>query len=416
MAFWRLFGGCTTSYGDLCWPAGLEATRLTDTAREADLVLPAKSLFEQTDVIGAYWHPYLQVRQKVVDPPPEVKPETEIYWHLARRMGLPTGTLVGDGDAAVERYLEDRLRPFPGLSLERLREGPVQAPGAQEVAFADLVFPTPSGRVELWSDEAARRWGVDPLPGHRPPREAAVPDETGPLLQLLTPNNKNGIPLVAFTTTLSLLVALVAGGPRPLPRPWIMPGAGALCLALGACHLGRPGRAWRTLCNLRRSWLSREAALALAFLVLACLPQAPALRWAAAAAGFAAQVAVDRVYQVAVRTSRLDFHSAHALFNGLYLTGLLAGYWPLALAAGALKAWLYLGRKAHFRSQGRPERVWLSLLRVGLGFVLPALAFGSGAAALGAVLGDLADRWEYYGELTFPSPGRQMARDLITFG
>jgi anaerobic selenocysteine-containing dehydrogenase len=29
MTFWRLFGGCTTTYGDLCWPAGLEATRLT---------------------------------------------------------------------------------------------------------------------------------------------------------------------------------------------------------------------------------------------------------------------------------------------------------------------------------------------------------------------------------------------------
>ncbi|MBM3790416.1 MAG: hypothetical protein FJW35_08710, partial [Acidobacteria bacterium] len=29
MAFWRLLGGCTTTYGDLCWPAGLEATRLT---------------------------------------------------------------------------------------------------------------------------------------------------------------------------------------------------------------------------------------------------------------------------------------------------------------------------------------------------------------------------------------------------
>ena len=29
MAFWRQFGGCTTTYGDLCWPAGLEATRLT---------------------------------------------------------------------------------------------------------------------------------------------------------------------------------------------------------------------------------------------------------------------------------------------------------------------------------------------------------------------------------------------------
>ena len=29
MSFWKLFGGCTTTYGDLCWPAGLEATRLT---------------------------------------------------------------------------------------------------------------------------------------------------------------------------------------------------------------------------------------------------------------------------------------------------------------------------------------------------------------------------------------------------
>ncbi|HKJ02732.1 MAG TPA: molybdopterin-dependent oxidoreductase, partial [Longimicrobiales bacterium] len=28
-AFWRLYGGYTTTYGDLCWPAGLEASRLT---------------------------------------------------------------------------------------------------------------------------------------------------------------------------------------------------------------------------------------------------------------------------------------------------------------------------------------------------------------------------------------------------
>ncbi len=28
-SFWRLYGGYTTTYGDLCWPAGLEATRLT---------------------------------------------------------------------------------------------------------------------------------------------------------------------------------------------------------------------------------------------------------------------------------------------------------------------------------------------------------------------------------------------------
>jgi len=29
LAFWEMLGGCTLTYGDLCWPAGLEATRLT---------------------------------------------------------------------------------------------------------------------------------------------------------------------------------------------------------------------------------------------------------------------------------------------------------------------------------------------------------------------------------------------------
>ncbi|MFZ1614030.1 MAG: molybdopterin-dependent oxidoreductase, partial [Holophaga sp.] len=46
--------------------------RLTDTAREADVILPSKSLFEQSDVIGAYWHAYLQLRQKLIEPPGEV--------------------------------------------------------------------------------------------------------------------------------------------------------------------------------------------------------------------------------------------------------------------------------------------------------------------------------------------------------
>jgi len=167
--------------------------RLTDTAREADLVLPSKSLFEQTDVIGAYWHPYLQIRQKLVEPPGEVKPETELYWRLAQRLGVPTDGLPGLGDAATEAWLEARLSRFPGLTLDRLREGPVLAPGAQEVAFADLAFPTPSGRIELHSEEALRRWGVELLPAFRELREG--PGRAGhPYpLQLLTPNQKNSI-------------------------------------------------------------------------------------------------------------------------------------------------------------------------------------------------------------------------------
>jgi anaerobic selenocysteine-containing dehydrogenase len=169
---------------------------LTDTAREADVVLPAKSLFEQTDVIGAYWHPYLQLRQKALEPPGEVKPETEVYRLLAARLGLPQDAVDAaiPGENEVEAWLEARLAPL-GLDLAHLREGPVLAPGCEEVAFAERAFPTPSGKIELDSEEAARRWGVERLPDWSEPAEALGTGGTGERfpLHLLTPNTKNRI-------------------------------------------------------------------------------------------------------------------------------------------------------------------------------------------------------------------------------
>jgi anaerobic selenocysteine-containing dehydrogenase len=167
---------------------------LTDSAREADVVLPAKTMFEQSDVINAYWHHSVQIKQKVIEPPGEVRPESEVYWHLAERLGLPRDemerALVPPGDEAVEAYLARRLAAYPSLTLERLREGPVAAPGSEEVAFADRTFPTPSGRIELASREAAERWGVDELPRYVPPLES--PSARFPL-RLLTPNTKDRI-------------------------------------------------------------------------------------------------------------------------------------------------------------------------------------------------------------------------------
>ncbi len=171
---------------------------LTDTAREADVVLPAKSMFEQTDVIGAYWHDYLQLKQKAIEPPGEVKPESEVYRLLAERLGFSRDAiereLPGPSDAAVEAFLEARLRAVdPSLSLDRLREGPVRAPGAADVAFADFRFPTPSGKIDLLSEEAARRWGVDALPTWTEPVEWSRDGAGRYPLHLLTPNTKNRI-------------------------------------------------------------------------------------------------------------------------------------------------------------------------------------------------------------------------------
>jgi anaerobic selenocysteine-containing dehydrogenase len=159
---------------------------MTDTAREADLVLPAKTMFEQSDVIGAYWHPYIQLKQKMIDPPGEVKPESEVYYLLAQRLGISDtelrGKIPAPSDEAVDAFLEERLRPFDELSLARLKKGPVVAPGNQEVAFSDFVFPTPSGKIELVSEEATRRWGVDRVAAYvesrRTPRIASTHSST----------------------------------------------------------------------------------------------------------------------------------------------------------------------------------------------------------------------------------------------
>jgi len=172
----------------------------TDTALEADIILPSKTLFEQTDIIGAYWHPYIQLKQKIIDSPGEVKPETEIYRLLAQRMNFNetdiAEKLPGPGDEAIENYLKKRLERFPWLSWERLSEGPVMAPWAQEVAFCDYIFKTPSGKIELYSSEAAQRWGVNPLPVYTEPGEAGEHQHGKPgkyPLYFMTPNTKNRV-------------------------------------------------------------------------------------------------------------------------------------------------------------------------------------------------------------------------------
>ena len=168
---------------------------LTDTAREADIVLPAKNFFEQTDVIGAYWHPYLQLRRKALEPPEEVKPETGIYRALGRRIGMDEASLAealpGPSDAAIEAWLEGKLAPL-GISLADFDDGPVLSPEFAEVAFGDRVFGTPSGRIELSSEEAVRRWGVDAVPSFHEAEERPDPQGRFPL-HLLTPNTKNRI-------------------------------------------------------------------------------------------------------------------------------------------------------------------------------------------------------------------------------
>jgi len=169
---------------------------MTDTALEADVILPAKNMFEQSDIIGSYWNPYIQLKPKVVEPAGEVKPETEIYYWLAKKMGFPENEIIKylpkPGNEAIEEFLKEKIKAFPELDYEKLKQGPMLANSHEEIAFSDLKFNTPSGKIELFSEEAEKKWNVNPLPTYVPPAINKEYSTKFPLY-FLSPNTKNRI-------------------------------------------------------------------------------------------------------------------------------------------------------------------------------------------------------------------------------
>lgn len=169
---------------------------MTDTAMEADVVLPAKNMFEQSDIIGSYWNPYVQLKPKVVEPAGEVKPETEIYYWLAKKMGFAEDEILKylpkPNNEAIEEFLKENIKRFPELDYEKLKAGPMLAKSHEEIAFADMIFDTPSGKIELYSEKANQNWGVNPLPAYVETIENEHNQAKYPL-HFLSPNTKNRI-------------------------------------------------------------------------------------------------------------------------------------------------------------------------------------------------------------------------------
>jgi anaerobic selenocysteine-containing dehydrogenase len=148
----------------------------TDTVDYADIVLPSTMQTEHLDVHDGYGHLYLAWNEPVEPPAGECLPHTEIFRRIAGAMGL-TESCLYDSDVDLARQLLDVDDPtLSGVTVERLRrEGWVRLGYPQPlVPFADG-FPTPSGKLEFYS-EAAARDGLEPLVGYTPPAEVTAVD------------------------------------------------------------------------------------------------------------------------------------------------------------------------------------------------------------------------------------------------
>ena len=143
---------------------------MTDTARYADVLFPATTHFEHTDLYSSFWHLYLNMAQPVVERLGESKPNIEFFALLARAMGFDDPCFDDSAEDIITQAIDNPANPFlNGMTLDRLKQGgPVRlAVERPHPAYADGVFPTPSGKIELESRRMASA-GLDGLPAHSP--------------------------------------------------------------------------------------------------------------------------------------------------------------------------------------------------------------------------------------------------------
>jgi anaerobic selenocysteine-containing dehydrogenase len=149
---------------------------VTDTARFADIVLPATMATEHQDLLISYGHLYVAWNEPAVSPPGECLPTTEIFRRLARTMKLNEPALYDSDETLARQVLESGHPSLTGISLDVLK-----ARGWMRLHYPNpfvpfaTTFPTASGRLEFVSDRMAAA-GLDAVAGYTPAHEASQRD------------------------------------------------------------------------------------------------------------------------------------------------------------------------------------------------------------------------------------------------
>ena len=150
---------------------------LTETAKYADIVLPATTYLETDDFFRSYGTYYMQYGRRAVEPRGEAWSNHRLTQELAKRMGLM--------DEVFQLSPPDLMRTmFHGASGAAARIDPGTMLDGTPVSIGGKggqTFATPSGKLEFYSDTLAQQ-GLPPMPDWRPDPE----QPPGEKLRLLT--------------------------------------------------------------------------------------------------------------------------------------------------------------------------------------------------------------------------------------
>jgi anaerobic selenocysteine-containing dehydrogenase len=136
---------------------------MNDTARRfADVVLPATAWLEELGCKSTNTHLYLM--PQVLEPAGETRPIGRVLSELARRLEVADFYPWESDEGPIDAILDHPATGHATVATLRA-EGGIRALNISHMAHPDLRFPTPSGKIELYS-ERAKRLGLSPLPVH----------------------------------------------------------------------------------------------------------------------------------------------------------------------------------------------------------------------------------------------------------
>ena len=172
------------------------------------------------------------------------------------------------------------------------------------------------------------------------------------------------------------------------------------CLSL--FHLGRIFRAWRAVINIKRSSLSREIAVYLAYLVIsaaAIFSGYTLLAVAASITGLLLLIVIDNVYTSSDNRRILIFHSGQTFLTGLLIASFLSGmiYPFVFIAIIKLVSTIYIATKKSVVT----TPPWIRFLRIAL-LIIAGVSLVTGISYPEPVIiavfliGEFIDRILYY--------------------
>ncbi len=169
---------------------------ITDTARFADIVLPATTQPEHDDIHRSYGHYDIVLNRRAIEPVGESLANTEVFRRLAKLMGMSDPCLSESDESMIAHAFDWNHPMLAGQTFESLeRDGFLRLNYPKKDGFITPFlhgsFGTPSGKCEFYSETLAAR-GLDPLPNYTPPHEGDESDLANEYpLSLNTPPARN---------------------------------------------------------------------------------------------------------------------------------------------------------------------------------------------------------------------------------